>query len=177
MKITITREFDSVEEAVEFLQPHMTDVVVVERPMPLKASELPEQAGGTPPATTEKKPRKPRSDAGQPRGPYKTKEAESAAAPTADGQASAKPALTDNALASGETGSSAAAAPAPAAPERPVELTIDDLKAAMTVLSKKHGIEANMKLLAQFGTEKVSLLPKEKYAAFHAAVKNAAGVA
>lgn len=157
MKITIIREFDSVEEAVEFLQPYVPPVQQIKIDLPVRESELPE----TVPAP-EKKPRKPRSDAGQPRGPYKPREETAAPAQTVPDAAPAQSAAP------------AAAAPAPAAPK---ELTIDDLKAAMTVLSKKHGIEANMKLLAQFGTEKVSALPKDKYAAFHEAVQKAAGVA
>lgn len=164
-KVTVVLEFDSVEAAVAYLQPP----VIVSSSLPalpavgpvIGESELPEP---TPPAT-EKKARKPRSDAGQPRGPYKPRD-ESPAAPVPSEQHPATPQEAP--------GNAPATAPAAAAPSK--ELTIDDLKAAMTVLGKKHGIEANMKQLKEFGVEKVSVLPKEKYAAFHEAVRKAAGV-
>src|SRR5687767_7603748 len=77
-KVSVTLQFNSVEEALEFLQPAPPVRIVQSGPLIgplLGALERPE-VPVTPVPTTEtpgKKPRKPRSDAGQPRGPYKDK--------------------------------------------------------------------------------------------------------
>jgi hypothetical protein len=160
--LTVTFHFDSVEAAAAFLATQGVQSPQVEFVIP-----EPTKIVGTEPqpdVQPEKKARKPRADAGKPRGPYnKAAEApaETAAAEQTVKASPASPAPT-----------TAAAAPAPAA-----ELTIDDLKAAMTVLAKKKNIEANMAVLRKFGVGQVSKLPKEHYAAFLAAVNAAAGVA
>jgi hypothetical protein len=161
MKILIiSHEFDTLEEAAEFLRTHGERTPQVEA--------IP--TTDTPPAG-----RKPRSDAGKPRGPYskaKSKQAAPAAAPAAEErlpEAAAAPVEASEPAATPE-----AITPAPeSAPAAAAPLTIADLKAEMTKLARKHGIEANMALLAEFGVQQVSLLPKEKYAEFVAAVKAA----
>lgn len=128
--------------------------------LPTKEVEAVERPEPQPQA--EKKVRKPRSDAGQPRGPYKKDEPAAPATRPADAPES-----------------SPAPAPMAAVPaEQPAkELTIDDLKAAMTILAKKKNIEANMAVLRRFGVGQVSKLPVDKYPAFLAAVKAAAEAA
>lgn len=160
MKISISHEFDNIEDAVAFLTGHAQPIVMIDETK-LDPATFDAQPGVP-------KTRKPRSDAGKPRGKYKTQgprgpQVEPSAAPAADGQASATPsgaALTDNALASGETGSPAAAEP-----------TLDDVKAALLPVGRKHGIEANFKLLGEFGVNQLSKLPAEKYGEFIKAAK------
>jgi hypothetical protein len=130
-----------------------------------------------------KKLRKPRSDAGQPRGPYKTTTTGEPAASeplSAAGDsvpaASAAPATPTKPAAPGNEQTQAATTVVPGAHPSPAaaELTVVDVRAAMEVLNKKRGIEANMKVLAQFKVQRASELPKEKYAEFIAATHKAA---
>jgi hypothetical protein len=141
-------------------------------PTPLGASERPD-------VQPDKKPRKPRSDAGQPRGPYKTNGAD------AGTTASSTPGTTPEAGAGGgdpvtpecPPATPTAAAPAPTPPAAPTVPTLDDVKAAMSKLSKAVNIDANIKMLAKFGVDRASALPEAKRAEFIAAVLKAAGVA
>lgn len=152
--ITVTFNFDSVEAAVEFLT---------------SQGVQPPQAAGTTPEPTRvdaegnvvtKKPRQPRSDAGKPRGAYTKKVETAAEAPAEAAAESPKP--------QAEQPTAAATAPAPKEP------TLDDVKAAMAVLNKAKGIDANIQQLAKFGVQKASSLPKAKYAEFIATVLKAA---
>ena len=160
--IQLTFTFDSVESAAEFLasqgarapqaEPKSTRDVLVED------------------LVATKKPRKSRADAGVPRGPYKKSDEPAA--------------TTATEVAGGETGAVDKKADQPVVAADPVpvqsapkELTLDDVKAAMSVLSKKKNIDANIQLLAKFGVQKASSLPPAKYAEFIAAAKKEAGVA
>lgn len=165
--IQLTFTFDSVESAAEFLasqgarapqaEPKSTRDVLVED------------------LIATKKPRKPRADAGVPRGPYKTTGADAGATASSTpettpqvGAAAGDPAPVESPPAQP---TAAASAPTPAEP------TLDDVKATMSVLSKKKNIDANIQLLAKFGVQKASALPTTKYAEFIAAAKKEAGVA
>jgi hypothetical protein len=161
-KVTVSFEFDSLEDAFSALMsaPVPAPSPVLQVLTPATQGARAPQEPSTEKSEVEKKVRKARSDAGQPRGPYKKTAAEEAAD-------SAKIPVQETTIAA--EGQSAP----PAAPEP----TIEDVRAAMGVLNKKHGIEANMKQLAVFGVSKASELPKAKYAEFIAAVKKAAGVA
>lgn len=171
-KITLTLTFDSLEEAIEYLAPAQPPVTITATP--LGAFERPNAQ-----PQTEKKPRKPRADAGVPRGPYKDKAAEAPAETAAPAGPEASP-VVQNAP---DTGVPAAAVPAPLETQvkteatAPKEPTLDDVKAAMSVLSKKKNIDANIQLLAKFGVQKASALPTARYAEFIAAAKKEAGVA
>jgi hypothetical protein len=156
MKITITEEFKDVNEAHAFLErvfggpPMVTQNISGLQQEPVAAATEPV-----------KKLRKPRSDAGQPRGPYKTTGEPAASEP-------------DTGATSVVTPSAAPATPTtPAVTAAQAVLTVADVRAAMEVLNKKRGIEANMKLLAKFGVQRASDLPKEKYAEFIDAARKA----
>lgn len=132
MKTTLSFEFANLEAAQEFLaavngRDKAEIVITTDEP---------------------KKERKARSDAGQPRGPYKKREDSpaEAAAPATQTPAATPP-----------------AAPAAA----PAALTLADVRAAMTGRST----EKNIGLLKKFGYAKSSDLPQEKYADFIAAAK------
>jgi hypothetical protein len=141
--IQITFKFDSVDEAQTFLD----EVQGRQRP----------QADATADPVPEKKERKARSDAGQPRGPYKRKESDSPLPSEAAAPATQTPAETPPAA----PVAAATAAPATAA------LTIADVRAAMT----GRPTDKNIKLLNKFGYMKSSELPQEKFADFIAACK------
>ena len=153
MKPSLTVQFDSLEEMQEFLEAVnglKTEIKMVTLPTTDATAPLPTPEG--------KKERKPRSDAGQPRGPYKRKEETQS---PAQGDEAAAPA-TQTPVATPPT------APAAAAPEAPKgELTITDVRAAMTGRST----EKNIALLKKFGAMKSSDLPTAKYADFIAACK------
>lgn len=143
--IQLSFNFDNIQEAQEFLG--KLGVSADPKSDPLKeVKALAEKYN-----EETKKERKPRSDAGQPRGPYKKREqeevVEEAAAPT--------PVATPP------------AAPEAAAPAAPAALTIADVRAAMTGRTT----EKNIALLKKFGYAKSSELPQEKYADFIAAAK------
>jgi hypothetical protein len=178
-KVTVTLAFDSLDEAFEALMLQQTTNIIVPLPdpvpTPLGASERPDVQ---PTPATGKKPRQPRSDAGQPRGPYKkSADAGNPASSTPGTSPGADAGGGDPVTPEGSSTQPTAAAPAPSPAAAPKELTVDDLKAAMTVLAKKKNIEANMAVLRKFGVGQVSKLPKEHYTAFLAAVNAAAGVA
>lgn len=128
-----------------------------------------------------KKPRKPRNDAGKPRGPYKTNggpaastpadqadvAASSAAAPVSPTNAAA-PAVANTdgvspAKAESPNSGSGATPPAAAAP-----LTEADARAALKRINETPGLgmEAVMAHLRDFGTNRASLLKPEQYADF-----------
>lgn len=159
MSVTVTFTFDTIEEAMAHFAP--PKVVMQEIKVEAREFERPEPApeqSDTPAAAESpqpgKKPRKPRSDAGQPRGPYKT---------TEKSEAPAAPATVP-----------AEKSAAPEAAGQAAEPTIADVRAAMEVLSKKRGIEANMKALRDYGVQRVSELPAAKYGEFIAKIKEAA---
>jgi hypothetical protein len=133
------------------------------------------------------KTRKPRADAGKPRGPYKTNGEPAASVPgAADATASAKPeapatpansAAPEKAPAEGDKPQPSGVVPATAA----AEPTLDDARAALARINAVPGLgmEACLAHLAEFGTDRITLLKKEHYARFIAAAdaKVAAGKA
>lgn len=183
-KVTVTIAYDSLEEAFADLMPQPQMNVEIRIPddslganvRPDVQPTLAERTETTDSETPEpvvKKARKPRADAGKPRGPYKEKAAEAPADVAATAATEVAGGASD-AVGQKADQTAVAATPAPAAQKEP---TLDDVKAAMSVLSKKVNIDANIKLLAQFGVDRSSLLPKVKYAEFIAAALKAAGVA
>ncbi len=167
--IQLTFQFDTVEAAAEFLAAQGARApqvnINIERQEP-SVREIVEDLIAT------KKPRQPRSDAGKSRGPYK-KSTESAAPQAGDGASSVSAtAVTDGAEGGKNSPAPAADLPAPVVVPG-VQLTIDAIKAEMSVLSKKKGIDANIQLLAKFGVQKVSSLPEARYAEFVDAVRAA----
>ena len=181
MKITITQDFETVEEAAEFL---------ARVGSPLKGVDaLAPQAKDAP--ATEKPARKPRSDAGKPREPYgpRTQEANAGAggAPS-DTSAPATPApKAASAAAPAAPVPAAASNPnvAPAAPVQPppndpaaakkaapkVEdfpLTLDGARAAMKLLNDApgKGTEACILALREFGVNRISEVKPEEYKKF-----------
>jgi hypothetical protein len=168
MKITITQEFSTAEEAVAFIA-RAGGAVCLD---PARDAEPEEQQGPLPAA---KKPRKPRSDAGQARGEYRhrTTMGEPAALEPGAVRGSAStptpPAAPATPPASAAPAKSAAVEPpqAPQAPEA-ADLTLD---AVRETLGRLHavpgkGMTACMAALKAFGVLRISDLPKEKYAEF-----------
>ena len=169
MKVTVTKEFGSPEEAAAWLRVFSpAPAFVVPEPIRVDASGAASNEP-TPPTATDKKPRKPRNDAGKPRGPYKTNGGpassnpgvpESALAPTPQ---PAEPVSPTNAAApekasaeaiGGGTGTTAGGAtPVPAVPSQGAEgktvsgsapaaaaPTIDDARAALALINKTPGM-------------------------------------
>ena len=124
----------------------------------------------------EKKPRKPRNDAGKPRGPYKTNGEPAASEPGVGGQNSVAPSQP---AAPATPTTSAAPGKAPAEGDKPqpsgvvpataaAEPTLDDARAALARINAVPGLgmEACLAHLAEFGTDRITLLKKEHYARF-----------
>ena len=169
MKITITQDFDTPKDALAFLaRVQGPSPAPVAPPAAAVAVSAPE-----PVDPNAKKPRKGRSDAGQPRGPYKT---------TTGGPAASEP---------GQTGSNSVPTPMPAAPVSPTQSavpakssaveppqaasapaaadwTLETVRAEMAKLHAlpNKGTTACLAALKHFGTARISDLPKEKYAEF-----------
>jgi hypothetical protein len=185
MKVTVTKEFGSPEEAAAWLRifsPAPVEISTPLSPFTMIGPGLVESVlgtgkalpGTTPPVvTTDKKPRKPRNDAGKPRGPYKTNGGPAASEPgTAGDSASTVPAAPVSptnaaAPAAGAQPESEKTAPAAAAP------TLDDVRAALALINKTPGMgmPAVMLHLQDFNTNRASLLKPEQYAAFVASAK------
>ena len=51
-------------------------------------------------------------------------------------------------------------------PVEPATLTVDDVRAALTKVSEKHGLEKCKELLTQFEVERISAVPPEKFVDF-----------
>jgi hypothetical protein len=128
----------------------------------------------------EKPARKPRADAGKPRGPYKTtttgEPAETVQQDGTDKAAALAPAKSE--LPATPT-TSAAPEKAPAEGDKPqpsgvvpataaAEPTLDDARAALARINAVPGLgmEACLAHLAEFGTDRITLLKKEHYARF-----------
>ena len=164
MKITITQDFGTVEEAVAFLGRTLAPLAVAEvgsvavRLEPTSSSDVIN--------STEKKPRKGRSDAGQPRGPYKT--AGGAGDPPAGATGPAPQGLLPSTSSAAPAKSSAVEPPqATPAPEA-ADLTLEVVRAEMAKLHAlpNKGTTACLAALKHFGVARISDLPKEKYAEF-----------
>jgi hypothetical protein len=135
----------------------------------------------------EKKPRKPRNDAGKPRGPYKTNGGpassnpgvpESALAPTPQPAEPVSPTNVAAPAVANTDGVSPAKAESPnsgsgATPPAAAAHTLDDARAALALINKTPGMgmPAVMLHLQDFGTNRASLLKPEQYAAFVASAK------
>jgi hypothetical protein len=192
VKITVTREFDSADEAIEFIGA---------MDAPRCALVLDPGPEPDPAKIVAKKPRKPRADAGQARGPYRPRGSASAApateakpegagvpsssapplAPTAASGQVLPPANPRPAAPSGEAPTSVApvkssSAEAPQAAQAPAaaELTEADVRATLGLLNSAPGggMGACIKAIKDFGYERVSAMPKEKYADFDAYIRS-----
>jgi hypothetical protein len=179
MKITITREFTTASEAMEFLARVQGPSPAPAQPEPLAQPHVAVEQGQPP---TAKKARKGRSDAGQPRGPYKTT---GAAAPETAG---ASQPTTPGTTASTAASAPAAASTTPAAPAKSsaveppqaasapaaAELTEADVRATLGLLNSAPGggVGACLKAIKDFGYERVSAMPKEKYAEFDVYIRS-----
>jgi hypothetical protein len=166
MKVTVTKEFGSPEEAAAWLRVFAPSADVPETAPPINT------VADAVALLAEKKPRKPRNDAGKPRGPYKTNGGpassnpgvpESALAPTPQPAEPVSPTNTAGAVPEGQS-PAAGGSPAP---------TLDDARAALALINKTPGMgmPAVMLHLQDFGTNRASLLKPEQYAAFVASAK------
>lgn len=159
------------------------------------AGGAPDAVATTPPAassqqastaeTPPKPPRKPRADAGKPRGPHKSTTtgepaaSEAVRAANSDAETAAAPATPTNSAAPQQTGHSAVsageniAAPAAAAAD-PSKLTIDDVRAAIARISgtKGLGMQGCMDILKEFSVLRVTDLKQEQYAKFIASAND-----
>lgn len=151
--INVTFQFDSIEAAQDFLD----DVKIGDAAQGRRRPQVETFTAAADAAP--RKERKPRSDAGQPRGPYKRKdELPVEAAAPATVPAETPPAAPEAA---------APVAEAPQSDPTPTALALADVRAAMTGRST----EKNIALLKKFGYAKSSDLPQAKYAEFIAACK------
>lgn len=170
MRITITHDFSTAEEAAQFLARVCDPVITINH------------LAGKPTFTetsSEKPARKPRSDAGKPRGPYKPRETSTgepaASEPGYTGEGI--PARTPPAAPATPTTSSAPAPAAassaptstqamPVAEEFPA--TLDGARAAMKKLNDTPGLgmDACIASLKAHGVNRISDLPQEKFAEF-----------
>jgi len=169
MKITITKEFDSFEEAAAFIgamdaERYGAATRTITPPLPPAPLGL--EHGEQP-----KRPRKPRSDAGQARGAYNTK---GGAVSSLVGATSPMPQVPAPSASSAAPVTSSAVEP-PQAAQAPAaaDLTLDAIR---ETLGKLHGVpgkgmEACIASLQKFGVLRLSDLPKEKYAEFEAYVR------
>lgn len=173
MKITITREFTTASEAMEFLARVQGPSPAPAQPEPLAQPHVAVEQGQPP---TAKKARKGRSDAGQPRGPYKTTGA--AAPETAGASQPTTPGITASTAGSAPAAASTTpAAPAKSSAVEPpqaasapaaADWTLETVRAEMAKLHAlpNKGTTACLAALKHFGTARISDLPKEKYAEF-----------
>jgi hypothetical protein len=170
MKVTITQDFDSVEDAADFLarvlgtaaqQPEQ--VINIVPPATFTAEAV---AAHTAAVTAGAKVRKPRADAGKPRGPHKDKDA-APAAPAAQAQEAqrAEPVPPPAPATPPQAPAKVDAAP-PVSPTAGV--TLEDARAEMKRLNdtKGKGMDACIATLKAFGVNRISDLPKEKIGDF-----------
>lgn len=162
MSIKIHLEFDSVDEAIVALGKMVGTPVRAANPAVTAGAPAVQAA----PATT----RKPRSDAGKPRGPHKQPNAapqdqDRKAPATADSALTTSPAV-----AAPESAVAPAAAPtqAPTAPAVPAATvpTQEAVQAAVEKLYNAKGMEVTRDTLARFGVKRAKELPDDQRAAF-----------
>ena len=190
MKITITKEFETVEAAYAFLETVANTRVltcVVNDPKSFTAfadggvveesrqegPAYPAYESQSPVAAPAKKLRKPRSDAGKVRGPYKTAGGAPDGTPSTTAPTSAAPAsppapepaapVQDGVLLPEPT----VATPTGGAPAA-ADLTIDDARAALKRINNTKGLGTPVCIghLQGFGVNRISDLPKDQYAEF-----------
>ncbi len=154
--IEITFYFNTIEEAIATLGS------LVQKAAPVANLEKPAQPLVIETKVT--KPRKPRADAGQKRGPYKTVEAPAAdpqvaaeppAEPAASTPETAAPAVQEEVIDKGSTSAPAAAAPTEA-----------EVQAAIDKVFSAKGLKAAMAALDSFGVKRGRDLKPEDRAAF-----------
>jgi hypothetical protein len=173
MKITITQDFDTVEDAAAFIARLTGGAQQIKVVIPEVSLAQP---AGLPESTLaaeflpEKKSRKRRNDAGRPRAPYK--KAWNAPETNADGSGGS-PAGDAQAAPTAQPATGASAPVPSATAEAPEKLTIDVLRALMATLSavKGKGMEACLAALKTFGVTRISDLPQDKYVDFAAHVR------
>lgn len=162
MKITIEKEFSSVGEAAAWLQ-RVTGNVTLPPRQDLPSDEHKGKVGEDKPT------RKPRNDAGKPRGPYKVNGEASASEPTKVGVDSAAPVVAatptpPKPVAPGQVveGAASPAQPAATAP------TKEDALAALKRLSTTEGfgMEACRRHLTEFKVNRLSELDPKMYPLF-----------
>lgn len=172
MKITITREFTTADEAMEFLARVQGPSPAPAQP-PITVNLMPSTAAEAPQPPAAKKPRKPRADAGQPRGEYRHRTTGGAGSPPAGATSPApqepEPSTPSAAPAKSPALEPSQAAQAPAA----ADLTLADLRETLGKLNSVagKGMESCIAALQKFGVLRVSDLPKEKYAEFNEYVR------
>lgn len=181
MKVTVTKEFGSPEEAAAWLRIFSgasVDPRLILDPASSAICPITQALPQGPEPEQVKKPRKPRNDAGKPRGPYKT--SNNAGENQAEAQAGSSGAAAPVPVPVG-VDSPVSPAPAPAAPvadkaESPsvatpaaaAPLTEADARAALKRINETPGLgmEAVMTHLRDFGVNRVTLLKPEQYADF-----------
>lgn len=177
--INVTFEFKTVEEAIATLGKVMAGAATPVLTGGSKAVPDADKAS-TPagpivaPATPTGKSRKPRADAGKPRGSYKEVQSEvpAGAVTPQEGGVTGAPvqapagapqetvAQADRGIAVDDTQAEPSKAPAAAAP------TLEDAQKAMEKYFNAHGLPEAMALLAKFGTARVGELKPEQRAEF-----------
>ena len=171
-KVSVTLEFDSVEAAIAALGKQMVGAPGVtqrgERGADKAKDAGSNPAAGTAPTTRS---RKPRADAGKPRGPYKDAEAAKAAAPatTSIPPSAGSSAVTDpsNAgVAATSTSTPADPVPVASAPNNEPAVTIEDCRARLEKLFDAKGIVAAQDVLSRFGVKRAGDMKPEQYADF-----------
>jgi len=173
MTVRVTLEFEKIDEAIVAL-----GKLVGGQPSKAADSAAPIKPVAGPSAT---KPRKPRNDAGKPRGPY-TVNAEAVVQPPT-GEATAQAGIASSAPASGagvtDAGKTADKAVTPMSTV-PVEVPAAasapktaDAQAAIAKLFDAQGLQGAMFVLSRYGVKAVRELKPEQYAPFIADVEKA----
>jgi hypothetical protein len=156
MKIIIEKDFSgwSDEHVAAWFARLVGQAPAAAQAQEAQRPELPAPAETTP----EKPARRPRSDAGKPRGPHKNDAPQGATVAPPATAAQTPPAETPP----------AAPAPAPSTPQNGGELTIDDARDALgrISLTPNMGMQGCMDHLKEFGVDRITKLPAEKYADF-----------
>lgn len=175
LKITVSQEFDTPEAAAAFLA--LVGAAAASKPL-RATSEAAVPPAAAAPSVAEKPARKPRSDAGQPRGPYNKDAAPAAPVAPAHEVKSAEPAPS---AAATPTPTPVTAAPSAAAPQAPATSTAPsgaapthaDATAALREMNKVKGLgmDACVGLLKDYGALSVSKLQPEQLPEFVATIK------
>ncbi len=180
MKITIAREFDTPEAAYAFLA---SVAGLSAEPVVTAAAGEEVTAPSSPTAPSEKPARKPRSDAGQPRGAYKRRGTTTGESPASEPDTTAAVDSATVATVRGEGSPSNSPAPAEAvsAPQAPAAsatvaepaagefpATADGARAALQALNQVpgKGMDACLATLRNFGVQRLSDLKQGDYAKF-----------
>ena len=181
MKATLTLEFDNAAALHAFVDRMRSKDApmpgafipanVLGAPRPVANEPVPVQTQGA----GSDKTRKPRSDAGKPRGPYKKGEETTGEATGSDATSvaqtapntDASPSPTTSAAPTPSTASAVSDAAKPT-PSDAAEPTLDDAKAALGRIKDTKGLGTPTCIghLQSYGVNRISDLPKEKYAEF-----------